>query len=512
MPKRRRRSPREEVLAKNRAHYDCPITCPANSRMDELFGLLTDDLVDEFKIDSKTRELKKVAPATQLVNGWQMRALIAEFISHVRDAIKDNHLTKYSRVEEAFNNNKSHFIGMTLGCLADLCFNLEYVRRINDNKWSYCNRHSEPRVYYPYLGICPRCVIDESDLKNAALGSQPASSEEESEDRRRYFGNKIKSHFVGRIGERILTFILDLVTKSYSRTAVTALVSDDQHDIDSVFFFDKIAVLSQIKASPLVLLPVVVKLTAPLTQGVSVETSLPLPRANHTFLEIATAGQNLELYLSLTDSTISLGAKTGLDFPYTTFRRQLNQDTTLSLLDNWFAIYTSFAIPKVVRRDEDIRRARLTAGWGAPIDDNKAKAGLARSDNMMKGTYACLKYGAYYAQECAKATIRTALIANIDPAHQYAEYLQKLEDIRWGHDKDFTELEAAEAGGITRQIIDTSKLTFLFDSVFTFNRQILNDADVRNAWDLEKFADKLISGELDEILQDWQQAQQKQDA
>lgn len=113
---------------------------------------------------------------------------------------------------------------------------------------------------------------------------------------------------------------------------------------------------------------------------------------------------------------------------------------------------------------------------------------------MMKGTYACLKYGAYYVMECQRRTLRTALIANIDPSHQYADYLEKLEDIRWGHSPDFKRLDAE------RDVINSSRLTYLFDSVFTFNRQILNDAAAKKAWDLERFLSRLRSGELDSRL------------
>lgn len=379
---------------------------------------------------------------------------------------------------------------------------MEYVRRITDSHWAYCNKDGKPKVFYPYLGVCPRCVLNSASLKDAALGTTKAQTDDEAENRKRYFGNKVGGHHVGRIGERVITFILDLLSKAHDPNARSGLVIDDQHDVDSVFFLSTFALLAQIKASPLLLLPAAIVLTDPLTQGVSEDTGLPLPRANHTFIEMPAAAHDLALYFSLDDTTINLGPKTGVDFPYESFRTQLTVPTTFKVLNNWLTIYRAFETPKTARTGDAVKQAYLTSGWGAPIDDNKTKAGLARSDNMMKGTYACLKYGAYYGQECMKGTVKAALVSNIDPAHQYAEYLQKLEDIRWGHNKDFSK-ERGRAKGEERFIIDADKLAYLFDSVFTFNRQILNDENIGKSWSLAEFADKLTSGALDYILTEW---------
>lgn len=120
---------------------------------------------------------------------------------------------------------------------------------------------------------------------------------------------------------------------------------------------------------------------------------------------------------------------------------------------------------------------------------------------MMKGTYASLKYGAYYVQECERRVLRTVLISNIDPAHQYADYLEKLEDIRWGHQQDFRPETAKE--GEKFYSISSDRLSYLFDSVFTFNRQIMNDPLLAEAWNLSKFVERLSSGELTTFLDKW---------
>lgn len=467
--------------------------------MSELFGVMTFDLVDDRRTNGTVPPLGQ-----QMINGREMRSLIADFLQRLGEGFRAGEFERTPLLHRLRSENPDRFMGLALGCLSDLCFNLEYVRRIKDTKWSYCNRHQTPRVYYPYLGVCPHCIVRSERPQQAALGGAASGiSDEEVEDRRRYFGNKIESHHVGRIGERVFSFILDLLSKSYDPASTTGIVFDDQHDIDAVFFSGGKAILAQIKASPLVLMPAVVELTAPLTSGSSVETGLPTPRANHTFVELATAGHNVGIYLPLTDRIISLGPKDSLDWPYHTFRAQLTVDLVLDLLENWLTIYYAFEVPKRLREAEQIKTAWLTCGWGAPIDDNKTKAGLARSDNMMKGTYACLKYGAYYVQECERKTLRTALVSNIDPAHQYAEYLEKIEDVRWGHKPDFQIVESTAPGEPVKEIIARDKLTNLFDCVFTFNRRILNDPHVRNVWNLGRLSQQIHSGEIDTLLHQW---------
>jgi hypothetical protein len=517
MPRRRWRPASEETLARWFSLYHCPHECPANSRVTEMFGVMTDDITEERKVDGRLIPLGK-----QIVNGWQMRAVIADFLEHLSNAIQNDRLKDWPDLKHHYQNDASAFIGLSFGCLSDLCFNLEYVRRITDKKWAYCNRYAgHPRAYYPYLGVCPYCIVKAVRPTDAMLGvtsareiaeasrlfaesEEPAVEAEglpeEADVRRRYFGNKIQSHHVGRIGERVLTFILDLIGRSHDPNAVTGIVFDDQHEVDTVFFFNNLATLTQIKAAPLILLPSVVELPAPLTAGVSLDTGLPEERSNHSFTDLSTAGYNLGLYISLTNTTIPIGPKQGESWPYQTFREQLSLDLTLQLLDNWVAIYHSFLIPKEDRSGDDIRRAWLTAGWGAPIDDNKAKPGLARSDNMMKGTYACLKYGAHFVQECTRGTMRASLVSTLDPVHQYIEYLEKLEDIRWGHRVNFSPLVTEEGKPPTFEVIESRHLTYLFDSVFTFNRQVLNDRDIEQAWNLKAFAEKLAAGTLQHLL------------
>jgi hypothetical protein len=496
MPRRNWKAPKEGSLKEHLDYYPCSEECCARTRMMELFTVSSTD------IDNDTRANGAIVPVNkQIVNGTMMRKLIAKMLLLFSESISSGHISRYPTVSGILDENASHLMGLVLGAITDLCFNMEYVRRSTDARWSYCSKAGDHRLYYPYLGVCPHCMIRLDKPVNAALGISKHPTSEEKEIKARYFGNKIESHHVGRIGERVIVYILDLLTKSKYPESKTTIVFDDQHEVDCAFFFDGIGVLAQIKSSPLVLLPIVSVLQSPLTQGVDNISGLPLAKPDHTFTSFAASEHELGLYFSIDDSSMTLGMKTEDNWPYSTFTENLDIDKVMKVIENWVAIYHSFEIPKRKRSGDDVKRAYLTAGWGAPIDDNKTKSGLARSDNMMKGTYASLKYGAYYVQECKRKTLRTVLLSNIDPVHQYEDYLENLQDIRWGHDKNFSNSTSPE--GSEGYFIDEEKLTYLFDAVFTFNRQILNDEKIKIGWNLNELFGKLAAKSLDDFLIHW---------
>lgn len=137
-----------------------------------------------------------------MVNGFKMRSLIARMLSLFSNSLADGMLKNYPTLASQYEENPAQFMGFVLGAISDFCFNMEYVRRITDSRWSYCTKAKDHRVYYPYLGVCPHCILKGERPNSAALGASSSASEEEKESRARYFGNKIESHHVGRIGER----------------------------------------------------------------------------------------------------------------------------------------------------------------------------------------------------------------------------------------------------------------------------------------------------------------------
>ena len=105
MPRRNWRPPSDEVLARHKETYSCPKDCAAHSRMMTLYGVLTYELVDESRTSGKRVPIDK-----QMVNGWQMRALIADFLLAVGEAISTGALKNSALLQSEYSKNPTEFI------------------------------------------------------------------------------------------------------------------------------------------------------------------------------------------------------------------------------------------------------------------------------------------------------------------------------------------------------------------------------------------------------------------
>jgi hypothetical protein len=135
-------------------------------------------------------------------------------------------------------------------------------------------------------------------------------------------------------------------------------------------------------------------------------------------------------------------------------------------------------------------------GWGDAIDSNKTKPGLGRTDDIKKGTYQLLKFGAYYNDEDAELKVRGVLVANLDPIFLREAYFEKLKNIRWGDGYRFTELN----GEVT---ISSKHLHYLYSAVIAFNQPVVNDPCLTEAFNFAAAESALLAGKLDPLLSEW---------
>ena len=110
--------------------------------MQELFGVMTFDLINERRTNGTVVPLRD-----QMVNAIQMRGVIGDFLQHVADAFKSGSLLKRARLAGLVREDVGMFTGLILGALADLCFNLEYCRRVTGHRWAYCDKGPHPRAF-----------------------------------------------------------------------------------------------------------------------------------------------------------------------------------------------------------------------------------------------------------------------------------------------------------------------------------------------------------------------------
>ncbi|MBI5479730.1 MAG: hypothetical protein HY906_12780 [Deltaproteobacteria bacterium] len=319
---------------------------------------------------------------------------------------------------------------IVLSAIFDYVTNVEYCAvhqgRITDSKWIYCNAEkdggggtspgTQARVFYSFLKQCPCCCL-KVGLEARIEGAQ----------------HKPASHHIGEITGCLMGMVLVPVLASCDPPLKYAMVTKQSHSVDAVAFSRDLAVLFEIKASPLVTLPVAADLPRSMrkdTDAGSIEYTL------HQLVDFQHESADLYFFIPHRDTRVPLGRATDPTWPYepaTAF--VAGTDGFLDYLSAWAELFEAFAVPKTERTGRLEGVAYLTNGWGDEIDSNKTKPGLGRTDDMKKGTYQLLKYGAYYKDRCSRKALYSALLANLDPVNLWAEYLERLLDVRWARDQ-----------------------------------------------------------------------------
>ncbi len=372
---------------------------------------------------------------------------------------------------------------LVLAAAFDLVANIEYYHtRVVSSNWIYCHKsHRPPSVYYSYLKQCPRCCLD-TGLESRLSGAQ----------------HKPSSHHIGEITTTISALLLRAITAASPVPLTIASITKQSHDVDAIAFNLDTLLLCEIKSSPMVTYPLIATLGQPLrreSDGNATEYK------QHSLIDLPLDGRDVGMYIPHHDLVIPLGHVAQSPWPYpAAIARFSDIDIYLSYLSAWLELYYAYAVPKTQRDAKQQTLTYLVNGWGDEIDSNKTKPGLGRTDDIKKGTYQLLKFGAYYRDDTARTTVRGILVANLDPLFLRALYIEKLADVRWGLGKDFI------ADGDSGFRIDANRLRFLYDGIVTFNAPLLNDPVVRRSFDLPAFGDALIRGELSSLLTEWSNA------
>ena len=168
----------------------------------------------------------------------------------------------------------------------------------------------------------------------------------------------------------------------------------------------------------------------------------------------------------------------------------------LEYFSSWLELFYAYSIHKTKRNERESVLAYLVNGWGDEIDSNKTKPGLGRTDDIKKGTYQLLKFGAYYADDSSNLPVRGALATNLDPLFMRADYFTKLADIRWGKGHAFSQ------DGAEWRIADRN-LHYLYNAVMAFNEPVINDKTLAGIFDIARAEQALIDGKLNGLLGEW---------
>jgi len=430
------------------------------------------------KIDDLIRLMDRSLTNTQYIDGRRASRLLGTVLTAYRDAAGQPSLL----AEDGFLKraaDEGALFPLTLSAAFDLVTNIEYLHgRVVNSKWIYCHRDGEPpRAYYSFLKQCPRCCLDK-DLEPRLAGAQ----------------HKPTSHHIGEITTTVTALLLQLIAAANDEPFAVATITKQSHDVDAIGFRDDLLVLFEIKSSPMVTFPLSAALRAPLyAEGEDGREEY----RQHALVDMRLDGVDLWLDLPHRDWRVPLGQLAGTAWPYDEAIAFFGKPGNfLRYLSAWLELYYAYSTPKTQRAGRDWFLAYLTNGWGDEIDSNKTKPGLGRTDDIKKGTYQLLKFGAYYRDDASRLQVRGALVANLDPLFLRAEYVDKLTDVRWASQSQF--IEEGEEYRIRADL-----LRYLYDAIIAFNRPVLNDPLLRSLFDLESVAGALKAGRLDRFLEVW---------
>ncbi len=377
-------------------------------------------------------------------------------------------------------------MNLIFAALFDLVCNAEYIHgRVTNVRWIYCNRHrqeggfSEPYAYFSFLKQCPACCQDRG-LDRRLIGAQ----------------HKPSSHHIGEITTTAISYFLALMGAANDRPLSVSTITKQSHDVDALAWRDDVLCLLEIKASPLVTYPLRVALGHIFADD---GDEGPVEAPQHKLVDIDFQRLPLSLFLANTSVDVPLGVPQGASWPYLPLTQYIaNPDNFLNYIEAWSEIFIAYSVPKTQRVGRQIVLGYLANGWGDEIDSNKTKAGLGRTDDIKKGTYQLLKFGAYYRDGSPHVPIRGALVSNLDPVFMFDAYMAKLIDARWAPQAHFR-----PTNDPTVTEINEVDLYHVYETVLAFNRPIYNDPLSENLFNFQGTERALLSGKLDDILARW---------
>jgi len=359
---------------------------------------------------------------------------------------------------------------VALPALFDLVMSAKYAEQmISNGGWIYCVGPSslvseEPTLYFPFLKTCPRC--------SSKYGIKPEIKK----------SNKPGSDKIGEIASDANILILSEMIRWIAPNVKIGKSSNRQGDVDAVIYDDEIVALVEIKSSPLVIYPLEIKLDEPMTENYDGELG---PKHNHSDATVILSTSELLLYIPHLDLHIPLGKHRKENWPYPELANFVSSpQNAAKVISAWKELYNIYAGPRP-RGSVDHRRW-LICGCGSPVDDSKNAPGMDRTDDLKKGTYQVLKYGAYYKEKCPRRILRAVLASNLLALHGFDRYLAEIQDVIWTKDKYSILLdEAVVPKGIIA--FESNNLFNLYDALICLTRSIYRDEHLRQISSLENF-------------------------
>ena len=320
--------------------------------------------------------------------------------------LADSFLDAY---RELLKGGSSYPPEIAFPALFDFIVTTEYVKRmVADVGWIYCrgDDYSEgSSLYFPFLKTCPRCSVH--------LGKRPSAK-----------SNKPGSDPIGEISGNATFLILSKILEYTSSTTQIRKSTDRRGDVDLVISDEGLFILAEVKSSPLVVYPLEIPLSKPMTE---VRDGVTQQLRDHSSVTAQTVKEEMSLYIAHKDLRISLGANSVENWPYPALVEYVgDKDNAALVIEAWSELQDVYrAKRRDINRNIDNRRW-ITCGCGGSVDDSKNAPGIDRTDDIKKGTYQVLKLGAYFKEKISERNILAILVSNFFAYHTNDRYLEEI--------------------------------------------------------------------------------------
>ena len=200
--------------------------------------------------------------------------------------------------------------------------------------------------------------------------------------------------------------------------------------------------------------------------------------------------RSINLYIPQSDYRINLGQKSDHGWPFEALAEFVqNPEAIQIIVDSWNIAYQAYS-----HKNRNAPVFYLSHGCGGKskikISDSKNAPGIDRTDDIKKGTYQLLKYGAYYAEKCERRLVRSILVGNMYAVVHQQQYVTELEDVIWTKE---SLKHSEEKETVTWQRKD---LFNLYDGIICLSKVTTHDPILAQLFNLDTFAHNLITNQL----------------
>lgn len=372
-------------------------------------------------------------------------------------------------------HSKSKPIGECFAAAFDLIVASHYYGSVTNKGWLYCGP-KVPVLVYPYTNTCPRCAI--KDVFHFHKANKPPS------------GN------IGSVTSMYLCLCYEWFFKHSDYPDFEIRVGKEPVDVLILDRSKKICLLAEIKASPLVIFPLVMN-SERLSE--SSEKGVVEMRSHEEVTVAQLIGVDLFMMLPNTGSAhtmLKLGRRDNDKHSHWAANAISSISGEPAFFDAFYNAWVD-AFGKYSGKIDRIGSYWLTNSCGAPspkpsswprrssgggfetISDNKTSVGMDRTDDIKKGTYQVLKMGSvskFPRQSEWRVTV--GLVSNIHAVQHFGEYLESIADVMW------TKTQKCDVTTIKDLPVNT-EITNLFDGVIAFTSSTIRDPWLKKIFTFE---------------------------